>query len=69
MPMTHVLNYDVFLKKEINEQALVDYAKHSMRAYKDTMKQDQERYVRVCAMIREIHVRVERFLLVTQSND
>jgi hypothetical protein len=43
MPMTHVLNYDVFLKKEINEQALVDYAKHSMRAYKDTMKQDQER--------------------------
>jgi hypothetical protein len=25
-----VLYYNVFLKKEINEQALVDYAKHSM---------------------------------------
>jgi hypothetical protein len=44
-PMTRVLYYNVFLKKEINEQVLVDYAKHSMREYKDAMKQDQERHV------------------------
>jgi hypothetical protein len=31
-----VLYYNVFLKKEINEQASVDYAKHSMREYEDT---------------------------------
>ena len=43
--MTRVLYYNVFLKKEINEQALVDYAKHSMREYKDAMKYDQEKYV------------------------
>jgi hypothetical protein len=45
MPMTRVLYYNVFLKKEINEQASVDYAKHSMREYKDAMKYDQEKYV------------------------
>jgi hypothetical protein len=44
-PITRVLYYNVFLKKEINEQALVDYAKRSMREYTDAMKQDQERHV------------------------
>jgi hypothetical protein len=44
-PMTRVLYYNVFLKKEINEQASVDYAKHSIREYKDAMKQDQEKHV------------------------
>jgi hypothetical protein len=44
-PMTRVLYYNVFLKKEINEQASVNYAKHSIREYKDAMKQDQEKHV------------------------
>jgi hypothetical protein len=44
-PMTRVIYYNVFLKKKINEQALVDYAKHSMWEYKDAMKQDWEKYV------------------------
>jgi hypothetical protein len=44
-PMTRVLYYNVFLKTEINEQALFNYAKRSMREYKDAMKQDQERHV------------------------
>jgi hypothetical protein len=43
--MTRVLYYNVFLKKEINEQASVDYAKHSIREYKDAMKYDQGKYV------------------------